>query len=277
MRRPSCHHLKRFMRSKLALALPVTFLILFVSTLGIVAFTYYFSMERISAQGTTLKVSTAKQNMLQLNDAVTSTLWQPGSCSTYEVADSGGQLHIQPYNNTLTINIAASGVQATIYNASVGKVIYELPYSGAADTGLYLKGDSRSIANQSGASMSQIAIAAGERHVEIQMQYRPSVTYVTSGLENGKTVNNIRVYIINLDGSDELALFGRVPLQASCKTTQLTTQSYTVSSAVNSLTLTSTLGGYSGEVSIPIETTQHGGVINIETVVSNVAVERWIR
>jgi hypothetical protein len=258
--------------------LPVTFLILFISTLGIVAFTYYFSVQRISAEGTTLKVSTAKQNMISLNEAVTSTFWQPGSSATYEVADSGGRLRIEPTNNTLSLNIqAGSELNQTLCNSSVGKVIYELPYANTADTGLYLKGDSRTIANQSGSSMSQLAIANGDQHVEIQLRYRPSVTYVTAGTQDGKQVNNIRIYIVNLNQSDALALFGKLPLQAVCTTTQLTTKTYTVTSAINALTLSCGLDNQNGAAQIPITTTTGGAVLNIETVVCNIALQRWIR
>jgi hypothetical protein len=271
-------HLRRFLRSKLALALPVTFLILFISTLGIVAFTYYFSVQRISAEGVTLKVSTAKQNMISLNEAVTQTFWQPGSSATYEVADSGGRLRIEPTNNTLTLNLqAGSELDQALYNGSVGKVIYELPYANTADTGLYLKGDSRTIANQSGSSMSQLVIANGDQHVEIQQRYRPSVTYITAGTQDGKTVNNIRIYIVNLNQSDAFALFGKLPLQAVCKTTELTTQTYTVTNAVTALTLTASLDAQNGTAQIPITTTTDGAVLNIETVVCNIAIERWIR
>lgn len=271
-------HLRRLFRSKLALALPVTFLILFISTLGIVAFTYYFSVQRISAEGTTLKVSTAKQNMISLNDAITSTFWQPGSSATYEVADSGGRLHIEPTNNTLTLNIqAANELNEAIYNGSVGKVIYELPYTNTADTGLYLKGDSRTIANQSGSSMSQLVIANGDQHVEIQQRYRPSVTYVTAGTQDGKTVNNIRIYIVNLNQSSALALFGKLPLQAICKTTELNTQTFTVTTAVTALTMSCSLDGQNGSAQIPITTTGSGAILNIETVTCNIALERWIR
>lgn len=277
MRKPHTH-LKRLLRSKKALALPVTFLILMVSTLGIVAVTYYFSVERINAQATNLKVSTAKQNMLSLDQAVASTFWQPGSSATYEVTDSGGLLHLEPTNNTLTVSINAAGeIDATIYNASAGRVIYELPYTNTVDTGLYLKGDERTIANQSGASMTQLVIANGETHVELQLRYRPSVTYVTQGEENGRAVNNIRIYIVNLNSSDSFALFGVLPLQARCLTTQLTTHSYTVSQAVTALNVTSTIDGQTGSVIIPITSAVNGADINIETVTCNIAIQRWLR
>jgi hypothetical protein len=278
LKKPLSHYIKPLLGSKAALALPVTFLILLVSTLGIVAVTYYYSVERITAQGNTLKVSTAKQNLLNLNDAVISTFWQPGSSATCEVADSGGQLHLEPTNNTLTICInAESELNATVYNASIGRVIYELPYTSTIDTGLYLKGDSRTIANQSGSSMAQLQIANGQQRVEIQLRYRPSITYVATGEENGRAVNNIRIYIVNLNTSDNFALFGILPLQARCQNTQLTTHSYEVSSNIHALNVTSILDGQVGGVSVPITRSSNGSVINIETVICNIAIERWIR
>jgi hypothetical protein len=256
----------------------VTFLILLVSTLGIVAVTYYFSIERINTQATNLKVSTSKQNMLNLNQAITDTFYQPGSASTYEVTDSGGMLHLEPTNNSLILYIkAAEEISQTIFNASVGRVIYELPYTGAANIGLYLRGDSRTIANQSGSSTAQMVIANGEQQVEIQLRYRPSVTYVAAGEENGQAVNNIRIYIVNLNSSDSFALFGMLPLQARCLATQLTTQSYQVTQAINALNITSTLDGQAGSVIVPIATSSNGAVINIETVICNIAIQRWIR
>lgn len=277
MRKPQLH-IGRLLRSKKALALPVTFLILMVSTLGIVAVTYYFAVERINTQTANLKVSTAKQSMIGLDQAVASTFWQPGSSATYEVTDSGGQLHMEPTNNTLTVSVKAEGeIDTTIYNSQVGRVIYELPYTRAVDTGLYLKGDERAVANQSGSTMTQLVIANGETHVELQLRYRPSVTYVTAGIENGRSVNNIRVYIVNLNSSDSFALFGVLPLQTRCLNTQLTTHSYTVSTAATTLTVTSTIDGQTGSVIIPITIAENGATINIETVICNIALERWLR
>ena len=269
--------LRRFLHSRAALALPVTFLILFVSTLSIISFTYAFSVERVNSQGQTLKVSTAKQNMLSLDDAVLSTVGQPGSSSTFDLTDSGGQTSIQPTSNVLTVSINSSEVQETIFDSAIGKVVYDLPYSRSSQIGCYLKGDSRTIANQSGASTSQISIESGVEHPEIQLRYRPSVTYAAAGLENGKTVNNIRVYIVNLNSSDPMALFGDLPLQISCIETQLTSSNYEVSSASGDLTVTSVLDGASGSVSVPITSTLEGAVIHLETVISNVSIQRWIR
>jgi len=267
-----------FVRSKVALALPVTFLILLVSTLGIITVTYYFSVERLNTQSETLKVSTAKQNFLSLDDVILSTLWQPGSSATFDLTDSGGLTNIQPTSNVLTISINDnSSIEETIFNSSVGKVTYELPYSGSSETGLYLKGDSRTITNQSGSSLSQLCIANGVQHPEIQLRYRPTVSYATGGLENGKAVTEIRIYIVNLNSSDPIALQGELPLKISCTSTQLTTKTYEVSYQPENLAITSTLDSANGSVSVPISNTPEGAIINIETVISNISIERWIR
>ncbi|MCW4001032.1 MAG: hypothetical protein NWE93_12415 [Candidatus Bathyarchaeota archaeon] len=270
------HGLRRLRRSKLALALPATFLILFVSTLGIVAFTYYFSVERINTQGQTLKVSTAKTNLLGLNEAIVSTLWQPGASSTYRITDSGGKTCIEPSDNPLSVSLSGGGIDETVFNASVGRVIYELPYQASSETGMYLRGDERSVTNQSGASISQVCIENGEEHPEIQLRYRPSVTAASSGVEGGRAVNTVRIYIVNLNGSDPMAFMGTLPLQATCQDTQLTTKTYSVPASTASLTVSASLDGKVGVVAVPISSTVQGALIRVELVVCSVCLERWI-
>lgn len=271
-------HYRKLVRSRVALALPLTFLILFVSTLGIVAFTYYFSVEKLSSQGQTLKVSTAKQNFISLNEAILSTLCQPGSSATFELSDSGGLTNIQPTSNILTINISdSSEINELIFNASIGKVTYEFPYSDSAATGLYLKGDSRTITNQSGSSASQMCIINGVEHPEIQLRYRPTVTCSTAGLEESRPVNNIRIYIVNLNSSSPLALHGQLPLKISCTNTLLTTNTYQVDYQPENLLITSVLDSDNGSVSIPISSNAEGAIIYVEMVISNISIERWIR
>jgi hypothetical protein len=274
----SLRHFKKFFRSKTAMALPVTFLILLVSTLSIVSFTYYFSIEKVNSQGQTLKVSTAKQSILSLNDEIIATLGQPGSSSTFDLRDSGGLLKITPNINVLTLSVDdSSSIQETIFNTTIGKITYQLPYSGSSETGLYLIGDGRTITNQSGSSTSQLCIANGAEHPEIQLQYRPTVTYVAAGLENGKAINNIRIYIVNLNSSSVIAQQGDLPLQISCVNTQLDSRNYDVSYRVGSLTLSSILNDVRGSVSVPISSTSVGAIVHIETVVSNILIQRWIR
>lgn len=269
--------IRRLVRDKGALALPITFLILFVTTIGIVSVTYYFAIEKINSQSQTLKVSTAKQNFLSLNEVILSTLWQPGTSGTLDLADSGGTTKITPLSDVLTIRIDYESIQETIFNSPIGKVTYELPYSSSSETGLYLAGDGRTITNQTGASTSQLYITNGAQHPEIRLRYRPLVSCTSAGFENGKAVNNIRIYIVNLNSSSSIKSQGELPMKISCLDTLLTTKTYQGSSSLDNLTITASLDSDNGSVSIPICSTPQGAVIHIETVISNVSVQRWIR
>ncbi len=193
------------------------------------------------------------------------------------MSDSGGSTNIQPTSNILTINVTDnSSIEQTIFNSSVGQIAYELPCSGSIGTGLYLEGDSQTITNQSGASPSQLYITGGLQGPEIQLQYRPTVTYATAGYENGQAVTDIRIYVVNLNSSalTPIPLYGELPLQISCTSTQLTTETYQVSNQPENLAITAQLNGANGSVSIPIS---KGSIIYIETVISNVSIERWIQ
>jgi hypothetical protein len=270
--------IRKFANSKAALALPMTFMILFVSTLGIVAFTYYFSSQRINLQSQTLKISEAKQGLLSLDDAVTSILGQSGSAGTVELGDYGGRTNVEPTSNLLTIEVSdGSSVVDTIFSASIGRVVYELPAAESSEAGEYLKGDSRVITNQSGVTPSQLCIVKGAEHEEIHLSYRPTVSCTSGGLEDGKIANTIRVYIVNLNSSGALALMGKLPLVASCTSMQLTTHTYTVAYQPESVQVSATLNGSSGSVSVPVQSNEEGAVIHVEIVESQVSIARWIR
>ena len=99
--------------------------------------------------------------------------------------------------NRLTINVTDGTFNDIIFNYSIGGIVYELPYSQSADTGLYLKGTSQVVVNKSGAVITQLFIKSGEEHPEIVLRYRPKVSYITEGIVNDKPSNNIRIYIVN--------------------------------------------------------------------------------
>lgn len=271
-------HLNRWKRSKRALTIPATFMVLFVSMLGVVSITYYFAIERVNTRSTALKVSTAKQDMMAFDRTLQSTLWQPGSARTFEISDSGGQVRVEPFAASLTINVSDNNeVAATVFDETVGQVIYELPYSETPDIGLFLYGDSRTITNQSGSTITQLYIRSGTEHTEILLRYRPTISYTTAGEENGKAVTNLRLYVINLNGSDAISMFGKVPLKMSCVATQITNLSYDLSYQPETMLITSSIESASGQVSIPVSSTASGAIINIETVLCNVKIQRWIR
>ena len=255
----------------------MTFLILFVSTLGMISVTYYFAVERVNAQSQTLKVVNAKQELFSLDQDITSVLWQPGSARAMEILDSGGKLNIEPATGFVTISITDNqDINETIYNVTTGQVRYELPYSDSPDTGLFLKGDSRTVTNQSGASITQLFITNGEEYAEIRLRYRPTVSYATAGTEDNRPINNIRIYVVNMNTSDAVSLYGKLPFRISCESVQLTSITRTLTYAVDALMVTSVLGSDSGEARIPVSSTAEGAVINIEIVECSIKIQRSI-
>jgi hypothetical protein len=166
---------------------------------------------------------------------------------------------------------------ATVFNETIGQVTYELPHSESPDTGLFLKGDSRTITNQSGSTITQLFISSGAEHCEILLRYRPTTSHATAGTEDDKAVTNLRIYVVNLNSSEAIALYGKVPLKISCDSTQITTTTFDISYDPEALLVTSTLNGVSGQVPIPVSSTASGAIINVEIVLCNVRIQRWVR
>jgi hypothetical protein len=257
------------------LALPATFLILFVTTLGLISITYYFAVERVNSRSQALKVVMAKQDFLSLDQNIMSLVWQPGSARTIEIQDSGGRLFIQPSKSSLMLIVSDEiDINETIYNENTGVISYELPYSDSPETGLFLKGDERTITNQSGSVVAQLFIRNGMEHPEIHLRYRPTVSYVSGGLENEKTINTIRIYVVNLNASDVIAIYGRVPLRISCEETYKTIEKFTTSYASEKLHITAIIDGDTGKVAVPVTSSAQGAVITIEIVECKVKIAR---
>ena len=265
-------------RSEKALAIPVTYLILFVSTLGIIAVTYYYSIERIDARSVSLKDSMAEQGMESLDEAASSVLWQPGSSKTLQIDDYGGELVVQPLTNLLLVNVTDNnGISSTIFNATVGRVVYELPYSESSDAGLFLDGDSSPISNQTGSTTTQLYIRNGQQHIEIALQYRPLVSVATYVAEDNMTVYDVRIYIVNLNSSQSIDSMGTVPLEVSCADVQNTVTTYNVTYLTGTLTINANLNGSQGKVSVPITGGENGAEVNLNLILCNVEIENWSR
>jgi hypothetical protein len=429
------HAYAKFRHSRAALAIPATFLILFVSTLSLVSVTYYFAVEKVNSRSQTLKIASAKQDFTALNQNIMSVVWQPGSARMSEVGDSGGKLNVQPYYSSMEINVtdntltgsAAFGptgyalddltdylsgnvtdlasndevymtfrsyagtneyiceaefsgtsntkswtqldwtadlsfstpnvttslqlynyglgqyptsgvgfitdtigqtdaiktqsitagsinfrdaagnwvmkirgtkanstpfdmrvdwtqfnttinrtINTNVFNSTVGQITYELPGAESAETGLFLKGDSRSITNQSGSVVTQLYIANGEEHPEICLRYRPTVTSAIAGTEDNRAVNNLRIYLINMNTSTSISLYGKIPLRISCTSIHVTTTKYTLSYNPEVLKINSIIDGASSDVIVPISSTAYGAVINLEIVECIVKIDRGL-
>jgi hypothetical protein len=265
---------KAFLSSRKAIALPVTFLMLFVSLLILITATYYFSMLRINAKTLALKTTGVQQEMLSLEETVKFVTWSPGAYRIYEFGDFGGQFKVMPEAMPLVLNITDDlSFYDVFFNNSIGKAYYEVPPSEEIFDDVYLKGDSRGIVNQSSSTMAQLHIAQSSEHYEITLSYRPLASATVTDSDGGKPTNSLRVYVISLNASETLARLGSFRLKTSCLRVTTAARTYNFTSQITRLSIKANLDGVVGDVSLPVLSNSQGAIINLEILVCEVKLE----
>jgi hypothetical protein len=264
----------KLFRSKRAVAIPVTLLILVVSLVTIISTTYYFTVTRIGAKATMLQISAAKQSMLQLDDGVGLTAWSSGASETSYFDDCGGEFKSQPYAGRLILNLTVDSFHDVIFNSSTGKILYELPPSESSLYDFFLRGNSQTIVNQNFATMTQLFTSTGIKGPNITLCYRPLASCATLGSSGGKPLNSLRVYIINLNSSDSISLRGKIYLRTTCVNVVSKIKSYNFTSPVSSLTIHANLNGSDGQVVFPLSSDAEGAIVNLELIVCNIRLRR---
>ena len=219
----------KFWLSKKGMAVPVTFLILFVSLSLVISLTYYFAVSRVNSRSQMLKVSAAKQNMFSLENSITSVAWSPGSSKVHSFDDYGGNFVVEPQAKRLLINVTDNSFYDVVFNSSVGKAFYELPPSEYMISTVFLEGDNRVIVNQSTSTMTQLYESEGIESPEITLSYRPLASSTEIGSSDGKPLNNLRIYILNLNSSQSLTFQGNFYLKIDCVNVTSTLRSYNFS------------------------------------------------
>jgi hypothetical protein len=251
----------------------VTYLILFASLIAVISATYSFAIVKISSRGALLKASVAKQNMLALDDAVHSVAWNLGASSTVYMDDCGDDFQILPTAKSLSINFTDGYTfNDVVFNSSIGEAFYKLESSEADYNGLFIRGDKRAIINQSASTMTQLYYLT-DNGEELTLSYRPSATAALIGTDNGKASNLIRVYIINLNSSQNSMLTGKFYLKISVVSITTATRQYEFNSSLSSLALKAILDGTSSTVQLPIADNSEGAVVNLEIVVCNIKIQ----
>ncbi|MEM4700546.1 MAG: hypothetical protein QXZ51_00175 [Candidatus Bathyarchaeia archaeon] len=267
--------LGRLIGSRKALAIPVTYLILFASLIAIISATYGFAVTSISAKSAQLRFSVAKQNMQTLDEAIRSVAWSDGSSKTIYMEDCGGTFQMQPKAKSLIINLTDGKMFSSIvFNSSVGKALYVLEGLAESQEGTYAKGDSRVIINQSAFTVTQLYFERGETAQQLVLGYRPMVTVLAAGTSDGKPLNIIRVYIISLSISQTFSLYGSFHLKVSALNVTSTVELFMFNSSVSALALEALSEGVKTNVWLPMESTSEGAVVSLEVVVCNIQVRR---
>jgi len=267
--------LRKFLQSKKALTIPVTYLILFASLIAIVSLTYSFAVVKISARGALLKASVAKQNMQILDDAVRSVAWSFGASKVVYMDDCEGVLQMEPTAKNIIINFTdEQSFYDVVFSGSVGKAFYKLEPSEFSYDGLFIRGDDRTIINQSSPTMTQLYVITGDNAKELILCYRPSATSAVISTNNGKPQNLIRIYVTNLNSSQSLMLREKFYLKITSVNTTTITHQYEFNQSVSSLALKTVFDGTVNTVWLPILSNAEGAVVNLEIVVCNIRIQR---
>ncbi|NWF86862.1 hypothetical protein HXY32_03530 [Candidatus Bathyarchaeota archaeon] len=265
---------RNLLKSKRALTIPVTYLILFVSLLATISVTYSYAIVKISARGAFLKTSVAKQNLLVLDSAVHAVAWSFGASEVVYMDDCGGTFKIEAAAKNLVINFTdEQSFSYTVFNSSVGKAFYELESSESSNDGLFVKGDYRAIGNQSTSTMTQIYFNTDDAK-KLTLSYRPSATALAIGTSNRKPLNLIRIYIINLNFSQSLTLKEKFYLKVVSLNVTTFAQQYNLNVSVSSLALKAAFDGTQSTVWLPVSSNAEGLVVNLEIVVCNVKIQK---
>ena len=269
--------LKRLIGSRKALAVPVTYLILFGSLITLISVTYGFAITRISAKEALLKASVARQNMQALDDAIRAVAWRPGASKTVYMEDCGCNFQTQPKAKNLVLNLTdGSGFSIVVFNGSVGKALYTLEGLSENQQGLFVRGDGRAIISQNAYTITQLYYARGENAQQLVLCYRPLATALAADASNGKPFNIIRLYIISLNSSEVLTLYGSFHLKISALNITSTVTRFEFNSSVSSLALQALSEDVKTTVWLPIESTADGAIVSLEILTCHVEIRRVI-
>jgi hypothetical protein len=270
MQRSSFHKL---MKSRRALALPVTYLILFASLVTLISVTYSFAVVKIGERATNLKAAVAKQNMQLLDAAVQEVAWSYGASKTVYMDDCGGTFRIEVNAKLVTIDITdENSFHASIFNSHVGKALYDFDTTALIYENDFVRGDPEMIANASSSTTTQLYVDSHDyRH--LILDYRPIVSITVAGTVNGKPLNLVRVYVINLNESQALALSEKFHLRISSLSVSRTSNQWEFNESIASLTITASIDQSSGTVHVPISSTTEGAVVNVEVVLCSIKIQ----
>ena len=261
-----------FLKSKKALAIPVTYLILFASLFAMISVTYTFAVAKIGSSGALLRAATAKQNMQILDNAVHSTAWSFGASEVVYMDDCGGVFRTEVSSRNLHLNMAiGESFSDVVFNSLVGRTYYSLQAS-ELDEG-FVKGDERAIINQTASTTTQVYIASSSDAKQLILCYRPFVTAAIAGTVNGKPLNLIRINMITLNSSESVTMQGKFYVKVLSENVTVTTNRYEFNQSVSSAAVKSTLGGIQTTITLPISSISEGTVIDVETIVCYIKIQ----
>jgi hypothetical protein len=262
---------RRRRQGRRGLATPVSILLILFSLTMVSTVAYHYSLAQIESRKEDLKLIAAEEKMLDMEAAISSSAWAPGSIRALAFSDYGGELRVDPEANPLLINVTLGDETSTVFDSNTGRFLYELPSTVVGHLGRWLRGDSRPIVNQSTAYQAQMSVETGDERQELRARYRPLMSSSVGGLVADRYVNSIRIYVINLNGSQAIQSGGEFHVKATC--TGVATSVYTFNTSEEVAEVTAVLDGSTRTLQVPLTSSPSGATVRVEVVVSHVKVE----
>ncbi|MGD2201213.1 MAG: hypothetical protein PVJ38_06260 [Candidatus Bathyarchaeota archaeon] len=259
-------------RARRGLTAPVSLLLILFSLTLVSTVVYNYALRQINTQQEDLKLVAAEEKMLDLEEAITQSAWHPGSSRTIAFSNYGGQLRVEPNANPLQINITLGTTNKTVFNDNTGRLIYELPSTRTGHLDTWLRGDPRVIVNLSTSYQAQMNVITGTDHQELVVKYRPLTHSSVGDLFAGRRINNVRIYIINLNSSQSIKSGGEFYVKASSLNVTANLHEYNGTTSDTIMSISATLNGMTREIRVPITVGASGSTVRIEVVVSHVKI-----
>ena len=255
------------------LAAPVSLLLIVFSLTLVSTVTYNYALRQIDNRKEDLKLVAAEEKMLDLEEAITSTAWTPSGSRTLAFSDYGGRLRVETATNTLQVNVTLGASNSTVYDSDTGRFVYELPSTILGREGRWIRGDRRAIVNQSTAYQAQMSVSTGSEYQELVSRYRPLVSSSVGGLSAGRRVNNLRIYVVNLNASEALVSGGEFHVKVTCLHVSTSLETFNGTSSDTSMSVSVNLDGATRILLVPISVGASGSLMRVEVVVSSMRIE----
>ena len=273
MGRKRAMRLKGLFDRRRGLAAPVSLLLILFSLTLVSTVAYNYAVRQISNRKEDLKLVAAEEKMLGLEEAISFTAWSPGASKAVAFSDYGGQLRVEPGGSHLLVNLTMDGSTYTVFDSDTGRFIYELPSTVVGDLDRWLRGDQRVIVNQSTAYQSLMRVETGSEYQELVGRYRPLVSSSLGDVSGGRRVNNVRIYIVNLNASEAIQSGGEFHVKVTCENVTTVVNSYDLGVTVTIMDILADLDGVQRTVAVPITVGASGSTVRVEVVVCHVKIE----
>lgn len=255
------------------LAASVSLLLILFSLTLVSTIAYSYALGRLGTRKQDLKLVAAEEKMLDMEAAISAVAWSPGSVRTLAFSNYDGQLRVEPASNHLLLNATMNATTYTLFDSDTGRFIYELPSTVVGHYGRWIRGDERAMVNQSASYQAQMSVDVGDEREELLARYRPLASHSTGDLVSGRRINNVRVYVVNLNSSTALESAGEFHVRVASENVTTQIRSYDLGAGVTSMELKAVLAGTERAITVPLTVGTSGSTVRIEVVIGYVAIQ----